>query len=71
MNLREFGNLVNYQDNIINKNYLSESILCFISYQILNGLQYLYDCKICHYDVRPQNIIVEDTLNIQIIDFSL
>lgn len=71
MNLGKFGNLINFQDNVINKNYLSESILCFIGYQILCGLQYLHKCKVCHFDIKPQNIIIEDSLNVQIIDYSL
>lgn len=71
MNHGKFGNLIEFQNNLINKNYLSESILCFISYQILCGLSHLNKCKILHYDIKPQNIIVEDTLNLQIIDYSI
>ena len=67
----KFGNLIEFQRIIINKNDLSESILCFISYQILCGLNHLNKCKICHYDIKPQNIIVNDTLNLQIIDYSI
>lgn len=71
MNYGKFGNLINFQNNIINKNYFSESILCFLSYQILCGLKYLHQCKICHFDIKPQNIIIEDSLNVQIIDYSI
>ena len=71
MNHGKFGNLIEFQNNLISKNYLSESILCFISYQILCGLSHLNKCKIIHYDIKPQNIIVEDTLNLQIIDYSI
>ena len=71
MNLGKFGNLIEFQNKLINKNYLSESILCFITNQVLCGLSHLNKCKICHYDIKPQNIIVDDTLNLQIIDYSI
>ena len=66
----KYGNLRFFQDNIIKNNILSETILCFFSFQILKGLNYLYKCKIAHFDLKPQNIIIDSYLNIKIIDFS-
>ena len=71
MNCAKFGNLIDFNEKLIRKNYFSESILCFLSYQILSGLKYLHQCKIFHGDIKPQNILVEDTLNVQIIDYSI
>ena len=67
----KFGNLREFQKNIIQKNYLSETLLCFITYQILKGLKYIHMCKIAHLDLKPQNIIINDYLNVKIIDFSV
>ena len=41
MEYANFGSLIDFQRKIIKRNYLSESFLCFISYQILKGLKYL------------------------------
>lgn len=55
----------------INKKYLSESMLCFISYQILNGLYFCHLNKIAHFDIKPKNIVIDQYLNLKIIDFSV
>lgn len=67
----KFGNLREFQKNIIQKDYFSESLLCFITYQILKGLEYIHKCKIAHLDLKPQNIVINDYLNVKIIDFSV
>ena len=71
MDYAEFGTLRDFQINSLKNHFFSEPLLCFISYQILNGLKYLYLCKICHFDIKPQNIIIDNLLNIKIIDFSV
>ena len=71
MDYAKYGNLRDFRKNIIEKNYLSESFLCFITSQLLNGIKYLHMCKITHYDLKPQNIIIDDNLNVKIIDFSV
>ena len=67
----KFGNLIDFQNNILKKNYLSETMLCFFCYQILNGLNYLHRNKIAHLDLKPQNIVIDEYLTIKIIDFSI
>ena len=66
-----FGNLRQFLKNILNKNYFTESMLCYISFQILNGLKYCQNYKIVHYDLKPENIIIDNMLNIKIIDYSI
>lgn len=66
-----FGNLNNFRKNILKTNYLSESMLCFIAHQILNGLFYCHKSKIAHMDIKLSNIVVDKFLNFKIIDFSL
>ena len=67
----KYGNLKKFHDKLVDNNYLSESLLCFFAYQILNGLKYIHMRKICHFDLKPHNIVIDEYLNIKIIDFSI
>ncbi len=71
MEYSKFGNLRQFQKRYIKSNYMTESTLCYFSYQILKGLKYCHMSKIAHLDIKPQNIIIDDTLNLKIIDFSI
>ena len=71
MEYGKFGNIKSFMKNILKQNYLSETLLCFFSYQILNGLKYCHINKICHFDIKPYNIIIDDYLKAKIIDFSI
>ena len=65
------GNLRNFQDKLLKKSYLSESLLCYLTYQILCGLKYCHMNKVVHFDIKPQNIVIDDYLVAKIIDFSV
>ena len=67
----KFGNLRHFQKYYLKKLYLSESLLCYFTYQILMGLKYCHLNKIVHYDIKPQNIIIDSHLDLKIIDFSI
>ena len=71
MEYSKFGNLRQFQRNFIKSYYMSESTLCYFSYLILKGLKYCHISKIAHLDIKPQNIIIDDTLNLKLIDFSI
>ena len=71
MEYAKYGNLRDFQLKILKRTILSESLLCFFAYQILNGLRYIYIRQIAHFDIKPQNILIDDFLNIKIIDFSI
>ena len=66
----KYGSLRDFQ-KLLRKKILSESFLCFAAFQVLNGLKYLYLNSIVHMDLKPQNLIVDEYLNIKIIDFSV
>ena len=71
MEYAKYGNIRDFQLKILKRSVLSESLILFFTSQILNGLKYLHICKIVHLDIKPQNIIIDDFLNIKIIDFSI
>ena len=71
MEYAKYGNLRDFKTKILKRNLLSESLLCFITYQILKSLRYINLCKIVHFDLKPENIVVDELLNFKIIDFSV
>lgn len=71
MEYSKFGNLRQFQKNYLKNQYMTESTLCYFSYQILKGLKYCHMSKIAHLDIKPQNIIIDETLNLKLIDFSI
>ena len=71
MEYASYGNLRDFQFKVLKRNCLSETLLCFIAFQILNGLKYLESCKIANLDLKPQNIVINEYLNVKLIDFSI
>ena len=67
----KYGNLRNFQTKVLKRPFLSESMLCFLFSQVLNGLIYLHRCKVAHMDIKPQNIVIDEFLNAKLIDFSI
>jgi len=69
----KYGNLRNFTLNTLKtrNNCLSESMLCYVSNQILNGLYHCHKCKIAHMDIKPQNIVICEVFTAKIIDFSI
>ena len=60
-----------FLNKVLRRRTYSESLLNFICFQIMKGLFYLYRSNIIHYDIKPQNIIINDFLEGKIIDFSV
>jgi len=71
MEYAKYGNLRNFNQKILKRTYFSESLICFLAYQILNGIKYMHICKITHMDLKPHNIVIDQYLNAKIIDFSI
>ena len=71
MEYSKFGNIRQFQQNFIKRNNMSETTLCYFASLILKGLKYCHLSKIAHYDIKPQNIIIDESLNLKIIDFSI
>jgi serine/threonine protein kinase len=67
----KYGNLTNFKNKVLKRLSLSESLICYIAYQILNGLIYCHQCKIAHMDVKTKNVVIDEYLNTKLIDFSI
>lgn len=54
--------------------YMDQAVIRDISYQILRGVYYLHTNGIIHRDIKPQNIMIDEsdnTFNVTLIDFGL
>ena len=67
----KYGDLSNFKKTYLKKQCLSESLICYLSYQILEAILYLHKNKKIHLDIKPQNILIDDFLNIKVTDFSI
>ena len=50
---------------------LNENLIIIILKEIINGLIYLYEKKILHRNINPNNIMIDDNYNIKIVDFGI
>ena len=66
-----FGNAYQFMHGLLHKMILSETVLCYYAYQVLQGIKYCHSNKICHMDIKPYNIVIDDHLNPKLIDFSI
>lgn len=71
--ITELGNsdLIHFMKKILKRSTMNESFLCLIAYQLLQGLLYMHANKIIHQDIKPQNMIITDYLDIKLIDLSV
>ena len=67
----KYGDLDTFKRNVIKRSCLSESLICYLAGGILEALLYLNNKKIIHMDIKQQNILVDDFLNIKLTDYSV
>ena len=60
------GELFQY---VVSKKKLSEEEAMHFFRQIIYGLEYLHSLGICHRDMKPENILLDERMNIKIADF--
>ena len=65
------GDLTDFMQNVLKRRTLSETLLCFIARQILEGLDYISKCHLIHKDIKPNNVLITEKLEVKIIDFSV
>ena len=71
MDFAKYGHLKEFTKKTLKRYVLSEQLLNFINYQLLNALKYNKTCKIAHLDIKPNNIIIDEYLNVKLIDYSV
>ena len=62
------GELFSY---ITSKNKLKEEEACRLFQQLITALDYLGRLGIAHRDVKPENLLLDEQLNLKMIDFGL
>ena len=67
----KYGDLENFEKNLLKRKILSETIICYFCKQILESLEYIHKCKIAHMDIKEGNILIDSNLNIKLTDFSV
>ena len=72
MEFCKFGDLENFKRKVINRTILSETLILYIAGGIIEALNYIHtNNKIIHMDIKQQNILVGEFLNIKLTDFSV
>ena len=66
-----FGNIRNFQRKNLKRTTLPETFICYLAYQILNGIKYIHQCNVAHMDIKLQNIVIDEYLTTKLIDFSI
>ncbi|MBQ7408965.1 MAG: protein kinase family protein, partial [Alphaproteobacteria bacterium] len=67
MEYAKYGNIRDFQIQVLRSKILSESFLCYLAYQILKAVKHCHICKIAHLDLKPQNIVIDRDLNVKLI----
>lgn len=63
------NDLFNY---VINKTTVMNHGICSTIFaQIVNGVAFMHSKKVCHYDLKLENIVFDGDFNAKIIDFGL
>ena len=72
MEYSHYGDLEHFKKKIIKRAPLSESLICYILGGLAEAVYYIHTHnKIIHMDIKQQNIVVDDYLNIKLTDYSI
>ena len=71
MEFNRYGDLDTFKRNVIKRSCLTESLICYLAGGILDALFYLNKKKTIHMDIKQQNILIDDFLNIKLTDYSV
>ena len=72
MEFSQYGDLENFKKKVIRRVPLSETFICYILGGICDAVYYMHTHnKIIHMDIKQQNIVVDDYINIKLTDYSI
>ena len=72
MEYSHYGDLENFKKKVIKRAPLSESLICYILGGLVEAVYYIHTHnKIIHMDIKQQNIVIDDYLNIKLTDYSI
>jgi len=75
--LADFGNLKEFQKNYLSntigkKPYkASEDFLKYIAFSMVKALEHLRNLDVLHQDIKLENILIDNTLNLKLSDFTV
>jgi serine/threonine protein kinase len=70
MEYGKYGDLDHFQ-KLIQKKTFNETLLAYLTKQILCSLIYCHKNKIAHLDIKQQNILIDENLIVKLTDFSV
>lgn len=72
MEFHRYGDLENFKKNVIKRNPLSETMICYILGGLSEAVYYIHTHnKIIHMDIKQQNIVIDDYINVKLTDYSI
>lgn len=71
MEYSKYGDIDNFKKKMIKRQKLSETLINYIAGGIAEALLYLSTKKIIHMDIKQQNVLIDDFLNIRLTDYSV
>eukprot|EP00479_Gromia_sphaerica_P011782 TRINITY_DN5963_c0_g1_i1.p1 TRINITY_DN5963_c0_g1~~TRINITY_DN5963_c0_g1_i1.p1 ORF type:complete len:99 (-),score=24.25 TRINITY_DN5963_c0_g1_i1:77-373(-) len=51
--------------------YLDDSQVMYIIWQVIAGMKYIHECGIIHRDLKPANLLLNEDCSLKICDFGL
>lgn len=70
MEYAKYGDIENFQ-KLIQKKTFNETLLAYIARQVLFGLLHCKNSNIVHLDIKHQNLLIDENLNVKLTDFSV
>ena len=72
MEYSNYGDLENFKKRVIKRAPLSETLICYILGGLSEAVYYIHTHnKIIHMDIKQQNIVIDDYINIKLTDYSI
>ena len=67
----DFGNIRNFETKTLQRETFSQTMICFLGYQILTAINYCHKNKIAHMDIKMENLVIDKFIMVKLIDFSI